>query len=71
MYHNHMNKTKLKKAIKKAGSAYALSVYLGVSKQFINQVTNYYGLTGNDDSIKRPLSKKHWPVVEKLIIEKG
>lgn len=63
-----MNKTKLKRAIKKAGSALLLANYLGVSKQYINQVTNYYGLSGNENSIKRPLSKKLWPEIEKLIL---
>lgn len=62
-----MNKTKFKRAIRKAGSALLLANYLGVSKQYINQVTNYYGMSGNENSIKRPLAKRLWDAVDKLI----
>lgn len=44
-----------------------LANYLGVSKQYINQVTNYYGMSGNENSIKRPLAKRLWDAVDKLI----
>jgi hypothetical protein len=63
-----MNKRKLKRAIRVAGSPKLLSEYLGCSKQYINQVTNYYGMSGTENSVKRPLSKKYWDAVDRLIV---
>lgn len=62
-----MEKTKLKRAIKRAGNAKKLAELLGVSKQYISQVTNYYGLTGTKDSPRRPLSEKYWLLVDEML----
>lgn len=62
-----MNKSTLKKAIKKSGSKSALARYLGVSKQFMTQVSYYYKLMEREGAQKRPLSDSHIMAINDLL----
>lgn len=62
-----LNKSTLKRAINKAGNKTALAKYLGVSRQFMTQVSYYYGLKEREGAQSRPLSDAHIMAINDLL----
>lgn len=62
-----LDKETLIAAIAKAGNKNKLANYLGVHRQFITQVSHYYGILEGDNAQKRPLSNAHIMAINDLL----
>lgn len=63
----YLNKETLIAAINKAGNKNKLAKYLGISRQFLTQVSYYYGLMEREGAQKRPLSDAHIMAINDLL----
>lgn len=63
----YLDEKMLLAAIAKAGNKNKLANYLGISRQFLTQVSYYYGIMERDNAQSRPLSDAHIMAINDLL----